>query len=96
MRRTSTAFPALLALAALATAPTACGPSLAGAPARAPAAAQWFDRAKASYKNADFEDASEAAERVVQAGHNPPEPASARSLSARPLLARYRQYSQTT
>lgn len=42
------------------------------------------------------EDASEPTDRVVHAGHNPPESNSARSLSARPLLARYRQYWQTT
>jgi tetratricopeptide (TPR) repeat protein len=85
MRRTSTAFPALLALVALAAAPTACGPSLAGVPARAPVAAQWFDRAKAGYKNADFDDASESAKRALAAAPNDTE---IRELAARISLVR--------
>ncbi len=85
MRRPTTALLASIALAALATAPSACGPSVGGAPARAPAAAQWFDRAKAGYRNADFEDASEAAKRALAAA---PNDAEIRELAGRISLVR--------
>jgi hypothetical protein len=85
MRCPTTALFASIALAALAVAPAACGPSVGGAPARAPVAAQWFDRAKAGYKNADFEDASEAAKRALAAA---PNDAEIRELAGRISLVR--------
>ena len=57
---------ALFALLLLAVAICACGPSIGGGtPARAPLATQWFERAKAGYRNADFEDAGEAVKRAL-------------------------------
>jgi hypothetical protein len=85
MRCPTTALFASIALAALLVAPAACGPSVGGVPARAPVAAQWFDRAKAGYKSADFEDASEAAKRALAAA---PNDAEIRELAGRISLVR--------
>lgn len=71
---------------ALSAALSACGSSLEShAPGRSPAAARWFDRAKASYRAADFDDAREAARQAVAAA---PSDAEARALAARIALAR--------
>lgn len=76
----------LLSLAVLALAPLACGPSLGpNAPARAPLAQQWLDRAKASFRNGDFDDARDAAGRALAAA---PGDADVRELSARIALVR--------
>jgi hypothetical protein len=76
----------LLSLAALAIAPVACGASLGpNASARSPLAQQWLDRAKASYRNADFDDARDAAGRALAAA---PADADVRELSARIALVR--------
>lgn len=76
----------LLPLAALALAPLACGPSLGpNAPTRPPLAQQWLDRAKASYRAADFDDARDAANRALAAA---PTDADVRELSARIALVR--------
>lgn len=76
----------LFPLAALAVAPLACGPSLGpNAPTRPPLAQQWLDRAKASYRAADFDDAREAASRALAAA---PTDADVRELSARIALVR--------
>ena len=76
---------ALLALPLLAV-PTACGPSLGGgAPARAPLAAQWYDRAKAGFRSADFEDATEAVKRALAAA---PADVEIRELAGRLALVR--------
>ncbi|HXX70222.1 MAG TPA: hypothetical protein VEK07_23785 [Polyangiaceae bacterium] len=70
----------------LSTAALSCGPGLdSRAPARSNVAAQWFDRAKASYRAADFEDAREAARQAVAAA---PNDAEARALAARIALVR--------
>lgn len=63
-----------------------CGSSLEShSPARSGPAAQWFDRAKASYRAADFDDAREAARQAVAAA---PSDAEARALAARIALVR--------
>ncbi|HEY8091821.1 MAG TPA: hypothetical protein VIF09_28360, partial [Polyangiaceae bacterium] len=80
MRRTSCL---LLAFAAVAA---ACSPSIgANAPTRPPLATQWFDRAKASYRSADFDDAREAVRHAVESA---PNDADIRVLSARIALVR--------
>src|ERR1700735_231156 len=80
MRRLSLLFVA--SCAALA----ACGSSLANqASLRAPLATQWFDRAKISYRAADFDDALDAARHAVLAA---PNDAEIRELSARIALVR--------
>jgi hypothetical protein len=80
MRRLSLLFVA--SSAALA----ACGSSLANqASLRAPLATQWFDRAKISYRAADFDDALDAARHAVLAA---PKDAEIRELSARIALVR--------
>lgn len=77
---------ALLALLVLAAAICACGPSIGGGvPARAPLATQWFDRAKASYRNGDFEDAGESVKRALGAA---PNDAEIRELAGRIALVR--------
>ncbi len=79
MRRPQTALVLLLVA-------TACGPSLAGRPPeRSPLAARWFDRARASYRAGDFEDARDAAVRALAAAPNDGE---ARELAARVALVR--------
>jgi hypothetical protein len=64
----------------------ACGPSIGTqGPARAPLATQWFDRAKVSYRAADFDDARDAARHATAAA---PNDAEIRELSARIALVR--------
>src|SRR3984957_12937082 len=80
MRRPS---PLLFASCALLV---ACGSSLGNqGAARTPMAAQWFDRAKVSYRAADFEDARDA---VRHASVAAPKDAEIRELSARIALVR--------
>jgi hypothetical protein len=80
MRRSS-----LLLLASCAVV-AACGPSLgAQGPARSPQAAQWFDRAKVSYRAADFDDARDSAHHAIQVA---PQDAEIRELSARIAMVR--------
>jgi hypothetical protein len=80
MRRLSLLFVASCAAVA------ACGPSLANqGPVRAPLAAQWFERAKTSYRAADFDDARDSARHAVGAA---PNDAEIRELSARIALVR--------
>ncbi|HTQ42668.1 MAG TPA: hypothetical protein VMI75_07895 [Polyangiaceae bacterium] len=76
----------LIPLAALALAPVACGASLGpNASARSPLAQQWLDRAKASYRSADFDDARDASGRALAAA---PGDADVRELAARIALVR--------
>src|SRR5580693_5167844 len=75
-----------LLLVASCVAVAACGSSLANqASVRAPLAAQWFDRAKTSYRAADFDDARDAAHHAIAAA---PNDAEIRELSARIALVR--------
>jgi hypothetical protein len=74
-----------LALLALCALPVACGPSLGQSPARSPMATQWFERAKVSYRAADFEDARDAARHALAVAANDPE---IRELAARIALVR--------
>src|SRR5436853_402364 len=70
----------------------ACGPSQdSRSPNRTPLADKWFERAKASYKIGDFDDAREAASSALQAAPKDPD---IRLLSARISLARL-DYAQT-
>jgi hypothetical protein len=79
-RRTWSVLPALLAGLA------ACGASVTSqGPARSPLAAQWFDRARSSYRGADFEDANDASKRALAAA---PNDAEVRELAARVALVR--------
>jgi Tfp pilus assembly protein PilF len=74
---------ALLALCAL---QVACGPSgEARSPTRAPLASQWFERAKASYRSGDFDDARESAKKALDVAPSDPD---ARELAARIALVR--------
>jgi hypothetical protein len=73
----------LLVLVAFCAGPLACGPSVGSQAARTPAAAQWFDRARASYRGADFEDAREATRHALAAAPSDPE---IRELAARIAL----------
>ena len=57
----------------------------AQSPARSPLATQWLERAKASYRAGDFDDARDAAEHALAAAPNDPE---IRELSARIALVR--------
>jgi hypothetical protein len=76
----------LVALSALSLGGAACGPAMdAKAPARPPLAAKWFDRALASYKAGDFEDARDAAKSALQASPTDPD---VKILNARIALAR--------
>jgi hypothetical protein len=61
----------------------ACGSSMGYAPARTPAVTQWLDRAKASYRGADFEDARDASRHALAAAPTDPE---VRELAARIAL----------
>ncbi|MGH7294045.1 MAG: hypothetical protein ACRELB_03885, partial [Polyangiaceae bacterium] len=80
MRRT---LPVLVALAAAAA---ACGPSVgANTPTRPPLATQWFDRAKASYRQADFDDARDSIRHAIESA---PNDADIRVMSARIALVR--------
>jgi hypothetical protein len=74
-------FAAVLSLATL-----ACGGGPeAKTPNRSPLAAKWLDRAQASFKSGDFEDARESAKSALQAAPNDPE---VKLISARIALAR--------
>jgi hypothetical protein len=75
-----------LALLALCAVPAACSPSVGPqTPTRPPLATQWFERARASYRAADFEDARDAARHALLAAPSDPE---IRELSARIALVR--------
>jgi hypothetical protein len=85
IRRTHVLLAPSAALFAL-LAPLACGPSMGqGGPARSAQATQWLDRAKASYRGGDFDDARDAAAHALAAA---PNDADARSLVARIALVR--------
>jgi hypothetical protein len=56
-----------------------------GGPARSPLATQWLDRAKGSYRAADFDDAADSVRRALA---NAPSDAEARELAARIALVR--------
>jgi hypothetical protein len=74
-------FAPLTALTAI-----ACGPSQdARTPNRTPLAQKWFERAKASYRSGDFDDARDAGGSALQAA---PNDAEVRVLNARIALAR--------
>ncbi|HXN33891.1 MAG TPA: hypothetical protein VN894_18605 [Polyangiaceae bacterium] len=76
----------LFVIVAISCAPMACGSSLGPqAAARSPAATQWLDRARASYRSADFDDARDAARHALEAA---PSDADARELAARVALVR--------
>jgi hypothetical protein len=75
-----------LALLALCVLPAACSPSVGPqTPIRNPMAAQWFERARASYRAADFEDAKDAAHHALLVAPNDSE---IRELCARIALVR--------
>jgi hypothetical protein len=83
MRRLT--FPCLF-LAALSAAAAACGSGPeAKTPSRPPIAAKWFDRAQASFKLGDFEDARDAAKSALQAA---PNDLAVKMLNAKIALAR--------
>jgi hypothetical protein len=76
----------LFVFVAICSAALACGSSLGPqAPARSPAASQWLERARASYRAADFDDARDAARHALEAAPNDPE---IRELAARAALVR--------
>jgi hypothetical protein len=79
MRRSSLLLVASCAVVA------ACGSSLGAGPARNPQAAQWFDRAKVSYRAADFDDARDSARHAITVA---PQDAEIRELSARIAMVR--------
>ncbi len=84
MRRSP--LPVLSLPLAICVASAACGPSMgANSPNRSPLATQWLDRAKASYRNGDFDDAHDAAAHALAAAPNDPE---ARETGARIALVR--------
>jgi hypothetical protein len=86
MRPTLERFSSTLCFLAMAAATGGCGPSVgAQAPSRPPLASQWLERAKASYRAADFDDARESAKKALAASPNDQD---ARELSARIALAR--------
>jgi hypothetical protein len=81
MRLFSTSLALALVLAAV-----ACGPSFgANSSGRSPLAQKWFERAKVSYRNGDFEDAHNAVTAALQAA---PQDNEARILGARVALTR--------
>jgi Tfp pilus assembly protein PilF len=83
MRRALLALPLLLATT---VAPTACGPASGPQGSqKSPAAAQWTERAKASYRSGDFDDAREAVRHALAAAPTDPE---IRELGARVALVR--------
>jgi hypothetical protein len=82
----------LLVLVALSVAPLACGPSLGTrGSARSAPATQWLERARASYRAADFDDARDAVDRALSAA---PNDADVRVLAARIALVRL-DYAET-
>src|SRR5580658_3330325 len=71
---------------ALSAASSACGPALGpAASARPPLATEWLDRAKKSYRAADFDDARDSAARAIAVAPNDSE---ARELAAHIALVR--------
>jgi hypothetical protein len=77
---------ASLALLATCALPAACAASVGPqGPARSPAATEWLERAKASYRAADFEDARDATRHALTVAANDAE---IRELSARIALVR--------
>jgi hypothetical protein len=74
----------LLALG-LALTPAACGPSVGPQSPRPPLATKWLDRAKASYRSGDFDDAHDAAKRALGFAQSDPD---VRELAARIALVR--------
>jgi hypothetical protein len=73
-------------LLAVACAAAACGPaSGARAPTRPPLVRQWYDRAQASYRAADFDDARDAARQALAAA---PQDGEIRTLAGRIALVR--------
>ena len=77
---------ASLVFFALGVASAACGSTVGPAgPARSPVAAQWFDRAKVSYRAGDFDDARDAVRHALGVTPNDPE---MRELAARVALVR--------
>lgn len=75
-----------LALLVLSAASLACGPAAGPqAPTRPPLATQWLDRAKASYRTGDFDDAQESARHALSAA---PNDVDIRELAARVALVR--------
>ncbi len=88
MRRNSLLLAAWLPASALAPlfALAGCGPSMAAqSPSRSPLATQWLERAKASYKTGDFDDAHESATRALGAAPSDPD---AKEIGARVALVR--------
>ncbi len=76
----------ILAAAGALAALTACGPSTgARSPSRPPLVAQWLDRAEASYRAADFDDARDSARQALAVA---PHDADLRVLAARIALVR--------
>ena len=73
----------LSASIALCVTPLACGSTMGLQASRTPAATQWLDRAKASYRGADFDDAREASRHALAAAPADPE---IRELAARIAL----------
>jgi hypothetical protein len=79
-------LPVLSLSLAICVASAACGPSMgANSPNRSPLATQWLDRAKASYRSGDFDDAHDAASHALAAAPNDVE---ARETGARIALVR--------
>ncbi len=84
----STVLPALALALPMASGvvATGCGPSVgAQSPSRPPLANQWLERAKVSYRAADFDDARDSARKALAAAPSDPD---ARELAARIALAR--------
>ncbi len=76
----------LLVFAVLCAGPISCGSSVGSkAPPRTPVAAQWFERARVSYRGADFDDARDATRHALAVAPSDPE---IRELAARIALAR--------
>lgn len=76
----------LLVFALICAGPISCGSSVGSqTPPRAPVAAQWFERARASYRAADFDDARDAVRHALTAAPSDPE---IRELAGRIALVR--------
>jgi hypothetical protein len=76
----------LFVVVALCVPPLACGPSVGSqAPARSPAATQWLERARASYRAADFDDARDSVRHALDTAPGDPD---VRVLAARIALVR--------
>jgi hypothetical protein len=86
MRCSSLLVLAVPAFAALAMGGLGCGPSMgANSPNRSPLATQWLERAKASYRAGDFDDARDATGRALASS---PNDAETRELAAKVALVR--------